>query len=235
MTAGHVRSILLFDLDGTIVLTGGAGLRAFDRTFRELFGKPGTLDGLRFHGRTDLQIIAEIFEAHFRRSPNEEEIGAFCTRYLGYLKEEVGRSTGYQVMPGIPALLETLSGREDVLVGLGTGNLEQAARIKLDRARLNHYFPFGGFGSDAADRREILRHGIARAKAIIGQPNAPCQVIVVGDTELDIASGKAVGALTVAVATGGDSMEILAAARPSCLLPDLGNPGPLLDLLSSHT
>lgn len=223
--------LLLFDLDGTLLLTGGAGIRAFHKTFRELFGLEVVTDGIRFHGRTDLEIIEDICQQGLRRLPTAEELQAICHCYLSHLQDEVTSSPGYRVMPGIPELLRILSHSPDVRLGLGTGNLEGAARIKLTRADLNRYFSFGGFGSDAKDRREVIRKAIERGKVLFGRTDEPVQVVVIGDTDLDVACGRAVGALTVAVATGGTSWETLIAARPDLLLRNLGDPRPFLALL----
>lgn len=224
--------LLLFDLDGTLILTGGAGIRAFHKTFRELFGAEVATDGIRFHGRTDLEIIEDICQKGLHRLPTAEELQAICHRYLAHLQDEVTSSPGYRVMPGIPELLRILSRFPDVRLGLGTGNLEGAARIKLARADLNRYFPFGGFGSDAKDRSEVLRKAMERGKALFGRTGEPVQAVVIGDTDLDVACGRAVGAVTVAVATGGTSWETLIAARPDHLLPDLTNPQAFLALLN---
>ena len=226
-----MKYLLLFDLDGTLILTGGAGIRAFHTTFRELFQVKVATDGIRFHGRTDLEIIEDICQTDLHRLPTPEELQAICDRYLAHLQDEVTSSPGYRVMPGIPELLRILSRFPDVRLGLGTGNLEGAARIKLARADLNRYFPFGGFGSDAKERREVLRKAVERGKALFGRTGESVQVVVIGDTDLDVACGREVGAVTVAVATGGDSWETLTAARPDHLLRDLADPRAFLALL----
>lgn len=223
-------SLLLFDVDGTLIHTGGAGIRAFQRTFSELFRVQVPTDGIRFHGRTDLEILEDIFVAGLARSPRPEEVQAICRRYLGYLHDEVPQSPGYRIMPGLPHLLEVLAGRDEVRLGLATGNLEVAARIKLSRADLNRYFSFGGFGSDAKDRTVLIRKAIDRGKNLVGGSHE-IRVIVIGDTDLDIACGRAAGAMTVAVATGGDSWEILQQASPDHLLEDLSRPEELLKIL----
>ncbi|MGH7426086.1 MAG: HAD family hydrolase, partial [Candidatus Methylomirabilales bacterium] len=161
-------SLLLFDVDGTLILTGGAGIRAFQRTFRELFRVTMATDGIRFHGRTDREILEDIFVAGFGRPPTSEQVESICHRYLECLQEEVPQSPGYRIMPGLPHLLEVLAARAEVRLGLATGNLEGAARIKLSRADLNRYFSFGGFGSDAKDRTVLIRKAIDRGKSLVG-------------------------------------------------------------------
>ncbi|MEK7854083.1 MAG: HAD hydrolase-like protein [candidate division NC10 bacterium] len=224
--------ILLFDLDGTLVLTGGAGVRALDRAFQDLYGLQDAGRGVPFHGRTDLRIIRDIVERKLHRPMGADEAVAICDRYLPYLEEEVQRSATYRVLPGVPALLTLLAARGDCLVGLGTGNVEAGARIKLARADLNRFFPFGGFGSDAEDRVELLRRAAARGEARRG-PGADglAQVVVIGDTHLDVESGRALGARTVAVATGGESAAALEQAKPDVLLADLSDAEAFLRIL----
>ncbi|MFQ5846130.1 MAG: HAD family hydrolase [Candidatus Methylomirabilales bacterium] len=224
--------LLLFDVDGTLIHTGGAGVRSFQRTFRELFGIEAVTEGIRFHGRTDLEITEDICAARLGRSPTPEEIEAICSRYLTHLREEVRLSPGYRIMPGLPGLLETLCGRADVRLGLATGNLEGAARVKLGRADLNRYFSFGGFASDAKDRTALIHKAIERGQTLVGRSQHGIQAIVIGDTDLDIACGREAGATTVAVATGGDSWETLLQAAPDHLLKDLSHPEELLAILS---
>lgn len=228
-----MTTLVLFDVDGTLILTGGAGIRAFQRTFRELFGIEAVTDGIRFHGRTDPDIIEDLFTAGLGRLPTPAEIQAICNRYLPYLHEEVCHSPGYRIMPGLPDLLEMLAGRPEFRLGLATGNLERGARIKLSRADLNRYFSFGGFGSDARDRTALIQKAIERGTSVLGQSNEAIRVVVIGDTDLDITCGRKAGATTVAVATGSDSWETLLQAAPDHLLKDLSRPEELLAILST--
>lgn len=224
--------ILLFDLDGTLLLTGGAGLRALDRAFLDLYGLEDAGRGVAFRGRTDLSIIRDIVEGKLRRALEAQDVEGVCARYLRYLEEEVPRSPAYRVLPGVSELLPLLAARGDCLLGLGTGNLEAGARIKLARADLNRFFPFGGFGSDAESRVEVLRQAVARGEAQRGPGrDGPSRVVVIGDTHLDVECGRALGARTVAVATGGVSAAALRRAGPDLLLPDLRDAGAFLEML----
>jgi phosphoglycolate phosphatase len=223
--------LLLFDVDGTLIQTGGAGIRAFRRTFQELFEIQVVTDRVRFHGRTDPEILEDLFAAELGRPPTTTEVRAICQRYLYYLDEEVPRSPGYRMMPGLPGLLELLVERTGVRIGLATGNLEEAARIKLHRADLNRFFSFGGFGSDAKDRTKLIRTAIERGQQHLRGPAPPIRVFVIGDTDLDITCGRAAGATTVAVATGGDTWETLRGASPDHLLQDLSRPEEFLAIL----
>lgn len=225
-------NLLLFDVDGTLILTGGAGIRSFQRTFRELFGQEAIIDGIRFHGRTDPEIVEDIFMQGFNRLPTPQELEAICTRYLDYLAEEVRHSPGYRVMPGLPNLLDVLAARPEVRMGLATGNLEGAARIKLSRADMNSYFSFGGYGSDAKDRTALIKKAIERGRTLLNRSDAAVRVFVIGDTDLDVVCGRAAGGTTVAVATGGDSWETLAQASPDYLLKDFSRPAEFLAILS---
>lgn len=210
--------LFLFDLDGTLLTTGGAGLRALDRAFERLRGVPRAMQGISAAGKTDPLIVREVFEKKVGRSPAPAELAAVCETYLEFLEEELRAAPGYRVMDGVPALLDELSLRGDVLVGLGTGNLEKGARLKLAPGGLNKYFAFGGFGSDSEDRPEVLRMAVRRAEERAARALAKEDVLVIGDTVLDVRAGRAIGARTVAVATGHVRRPELEAAGPDLFL-----------------
>ncbi len=220
MSTKVAQIILLFDIDGTLLSAGGADRRAVLRAFRELWDVDAAVEGLPVHGRTDPEIVEGIFRARLGRVPGATELELLQKRYLVHLEKELTTPTGFQVLPGVPHLLETLSSDSDVALGLATGNVEGAAKLKLRRAELLEKFRFGAFGSDAADRETLLRVAVERGKSLAKQ-TANIPVVVVGDTVLDISAGKRLKATTVAVATGGDSWTTLAAAAPDHLLPDL--------------
>ncbi|MEE9275080.1 MAG: HAD hydrolase-like protein [bacterium] len=224
--------ILLFDVDGTLLLSGGAGGRALEEAFEALFGAAGAMEGVRAHGRTDALICADMFRNGLGREGTEEEIRRLLDRYLERLPGAVAESADYRLLPGIPEVLDALGEREDVALGLGTGNIERGARIKLERGELNRYFPFGGFGSDAADRAGLIEAGFRRGEERSRERSPGAEIVrwVVGDTRLDVEAGRAAGARVVAVATGGDSLEELARAGPDHLFPDFagGNGLPAL-------
>ncbi|MBI4252504.1 MAG: HAD hydrolase-like protein [Candidatus Tectomicrobia bacterium] len=222
--------LILFDVDGTLLLSGGAGARALNDAFFDLFGTPGAMARVRPHGKTDPAICQEMFRLHLGREGTAEEAGRLMRRYLEILPACVAGSRNFHLMPGIPGVLDALAAREDVLLGLGTGNVEPGARTKLERGRLNGYFPFGGFGGDSADRAALLEAGFRRGEERAG---AGASVVrwVVGDTWRDVRAGRACGARTLAVATGGDTLHGLAEAAPDHLLADLRRAGDLLSLL----
>lgn len=182
------------------------------------------MDGILPHGKTDPGIIREIFLAR-PESMTHDSIPTALPRilesYLGFLHEEIEATSAYRILPGILGLLNALAGRRDVLIGLATGNVEAGARIKLERGNLNHFFEFGGFGSDSENRTELVRRGSDRAAALIGYQPDSRDVFVIGDTPRDIDAGREAGFMTVGVATGKYSREELAAAGATLAISDL--------------
>ena len=214
------HAIFLFDLDGTLVLTGGAGMRALERAFFEVLQIPQGLEGIRCDGKTDPAIVREMLRV--RGIEDETLIPRVLDRYLAFLEHEVACAAGYRVLPGVRECLEYLAAQQTALCGLGTGNLERGAFIKLARADLNRFFSFGGYSSDSDDRPELVRLALGRARQMLADPDSPA--LVIGDTPLDIAAGKAAAALTLGVATGNYSVEALQACGADLALPDLGEP-----------
>ena len=207
--------LLLFDIDGTLILTGGAATRAVNRAFNKIYGIDKAMDGIRPEGNTDPAILREIFHKRIGRDLLAEELNIVFKEYVLFLREEVANSHGYTIMPGIKNLIQALSKRKDVLLGIATGNIEEGAHIKLERAGLNSYFKFGGFGSDSEDREELIRIAIERGKKLLNQDKRVDEkVFVIGDTPLDIIHGRAAGARTVAVATGSYSVSDLEKYEP---------------------
>jgi phosphoglycolate phosphatase-like HAD superfamily hydrolase len=225
--------VLLFDVDGTLLLSGGAGRRALDGAFEELFGVPEAMKGISPNGLTDSIICREMFRTRLKREGTGEECGRLLSRYAGLLGQAVDESEGFTLMPGIPALLEALSSRPDVMLGLGTGNIEQGARIKLGRAGLNRYFSFGGFGCDAAERAPLIEAGFRRGEKMAEKTHPGAEAVrwVIGDTRHDVEAGRACGARVVAVATGGVGREALAAAKPDYLFADFSEPDGFMSML----
>ncbi len=227
-----VGKVLLFDLDWTLIYTGGAGVRALDHAFENLFGVPQAMKKVTPDGKTDPAICREMIRVHLSREPEDGEIEKLCRGYLDRLAEEIPDGPGYRVLPGIPELLEALSHEERVLLGLGTGNLEEGARIKLARAGLMKYFQFGGYGSDSEDRPTVLRTAVKRVEILAGRTFAQKEVIVIGDNIRDVQAGQAIGAMTVAVATGPMKHEELAKAGPDHLFHDLSDTHRVLSVLA---
>jgi phosphoglycolate phosphatase-like HAD superfamily hydrolase len=228
-----MMKLILFDLDGTLVSTGGAGLRALDVAFLSLQRLARASEGISFAGRVDPAIIKDIFQTKLRRTPSENELRSLADHYLTALAMELASADHYRILDGVEALLAALAARPDVFLALGTGNLERGARLKLERSGLNSYFVIGGFGSDAEDRAEVLRIGVRRAEEKAGRPFAPRDVFVVGDTPYDVAAGRALGAVTVAVGSGHAAREELLAAGPDHFLPSLKEKDAFLGLLAA--
>jgi phosphoglycolate phosphatase len=196
---------VLWDIDGTLITTGGAGAIAWQRAFQELYDVEANIDEHTRAGMTDPEITEIIFAEVVGREGTPEEHAAVVERYLSYMPEAVAESPGYRVMPGIEEILPRLA-EAGVVQGIVSGNVEPAARIKLERADLNRYLSFGGFGSDARDRTEVTRHAIERGGEAAGAPLDLAATISVGDTPRDITAGHGAGIRVVGVATGSYSI-----------------------------
>jgi phosphoglycolate phosphatase len=216
--------LVLFDVDGTLISTRGAGMKAFYRALKHIFDVDVNEEVIRPDGKTDPLILKELL-AYFNLAGKWQDKTAndLFSSYLAYLEEEMGhaREEGLiKVLPGVVELLRTLSGQQDFCVGLVTGNLEKGAYIKLENAGLNGYFRFGGYGSDFEDRTVLTQIGIRRGTQAVA-PQAVENSFVIGDTPLDILHGHAAGADVIAVASAKYSMEELHAESPDLLVPDL--------------
>jgi len=205
--------LLLFDVDATLILTGGAGIHALNRAFQELYNIQTAMQDVAPHGKTDPAIVREVLCKRFGIDrADDRTVAAILEAYVRYLQDEVENSNKYEVLPGIIEILEGLQLRNDVLLGLATGNIETGARIKLRRGNLNRFFSFGGFGSDSEDRAGLVRRAAEKAVAHGGEPVRNEDVYVIGDTPRDIEAGREAGFRTVGVATGYYSVDQLFAA-----------------------
>lgn len=213
--------LFLFDLDGTLVSTGGAGLRALDQAFHKVYGIPDTVKNLNPCGKTDPAIFREMIRKYLERDMNPSDFENLSSTYLSFLQSEVNASQRKKILKGVSEFLDHLAQRKDILLALGTGNLETGARIKLAPLDLNKYFAFGGFGSDAEERSEVLQHGRRRAEKSLSRKFEDSSVYVIGDTVLDVAAARRAGFQAVAVASGAYSTEILAESNPDYLWPDM--------------
>ena len=202
--------LLLFDVDATLISTGGAGLRALNRAFKKLLDLESAMLDIAPHGKTDPAIVREVFQKRMKEaSATETVISEVIEMYVEYLRDEIDRSDTYQVLPGIRDILAEMRTRADVLMGLATGNVESGARIKLQRGGLNEFFSFGGYGSDAELRADLVRRAAERAERRHGSRIAGSDTFVIGDTPLDIEAGRRAGFKTVGVATGQFSVDQL--------------------------
>jgi len=212
--------MVLFDIDGTLLHTTGAGVRALKRMFATEFDCPDPFDGYSFSGRTDPGILRDAFQRLYGRGPTSEETSRALGSYLRFLEDDLA-TCDVKVLPGVGPLLERLAA-DGIPTGLATGNVEEGARLKLSAGGILHYFRFGGFGSDAEHRGELTRTGIARGRALAG-PVPDHSVFIVGDSPLDVSAARYAGVRCLAVMTGWTPREEMEAAGPDLLLDDLSD------------
>jgi phosphoglycolate phosphatase len=218
-THSAIRAVL-FDIDGTLLYTGGAGAVAWQRAFEELHRVEANIEEHTHAGMTDPEIAEIVFREVIGRDGSEEERAQAIANYLAHLEAAVNESAGYEVKPGIEPLLTRLAG-QGILLGIVTGNIEAAAHLKLARGGLNRYFAFGGYGSDSRDRTELTRKGIERGGEVAGGALDLEATIAVGDTPRDVVAGHGAGIRVVGVATGRYSVEELAGADADWAIPDV--------------
>ena len=216
---------VLFDVDGTLVDTGGAGARSWRYAFNELYGIAADIGSYSNAGMTDPEVARRTFAATVGREPTNSELARLFATYLLRLSDEVAVSPACRVLAGTQETLRSLVDR-GTLLGIVSGAMEGAARVKLARGRLNRFFLFGGYGSDSPDRVRLTRAAMARAEALHGRDLEPTDFYVVGDTPLDISAARGAGARSVGVASGKYSLDELRAAGADHLLSSLEDPFP---------
>ena len=220
------RHLVLFDIDGTLLLTAGAGRRAITAAVAEAIGHSPAFHGIRFDGKTDPQIVAELLSAAGHEPPHaDEHVQALCRRYVTLLEQElVAPDTATTVMPGIHAVLDRLTQHDATVLGLLTGNLAEGAALKLRAAGIAPArFAVGAYGSDSACRADLPAIAAARAERYFGRAPHGHEVVIIGDTPADVTCGSAIGARAVAVATGGYSVDDLASYGPHAVFADLSD------------
>jgi phosphoglycolate phosphatase-like HAD superfamily hydrolase len=223
--AGEYR-ILLFDIDGTLVSTGGAGAVAWKQAFQELHGIPADIGEFTDAGMTDPDVGAKTFEAVLHRKPTRHELAQLIQRRLEHLPEAVAESDGYRVLPGVPERLKQLS-RDGHLLGIITGNGDGAAHIKLVRGDLNRWFTFGAYAGAGSERSDIVREAVERGEAMLGRDVPNTEIYVIGDTPLDIEAAHAAGCTAIGVATGHYGADALRDAGADHVLETLEEELPL--------
>jgi phosphoglycolate phosphatase len=223
---GRMTRVYLFDIDGTLIRSGGAGKAAMEAALAAVFGFTGDTDGVPFAGRTDRAIGRDLLQ-RVGADPTDANWRLFLDEYFRVLPDCLHRIGG-RVLPGVTRLLDGLADRGDAAVGLLTGNARRGAELKLTHFGLWERFAFGGYGDDCEDRDEVARAAVLDANRHLGRVAEPSSLWVIGDTPFDVRCARAVGAVAVAVATGWHTPEALAAERPDVLLADLLDPSPLL-------
>jgi phosphoglycolate phosphatase len=217
--------VVLFDIDETLVHTGGAGARSWAWAFDQLYGIPADIGAHTSAGETDPQVGRATFRAVLHREPSHDDLARLYAKYLWHLSEEIWTSPGYRVLDGAEDLLRRL-GEAGVLIGVISGAMEGAAHLKLQPGKLNRYFIFGAYGSDSPDRTELTRVGIAKAARLHGRDLSKEEVYVVGDTPRDIEGAHAAGATAIGVASGHYNAEELHDAEADHVLKSLSQPFP---------
>ncbi len=222
--------VWLFDIDGTLITSGGAGQAAMAAAMAESFGTEPDASAVAFAGRTDRSIVSDLFRHHgVKETPSN--LASFFAAYLRQLNTTLECRDG-GVLPGVQIWLDQLASRDSTHIGLLTGNLQHGARRKLKHYQLWHYFGFGGFGDDHLDRDDVAREALTAAERHTDQSIDVSQVWVVGDTPSDIKCARAIGANVVAVATGKHTRSQLRESGPDVLLDDLSDATSLEPLLS---
>ena len=227
-----MSKVVLFDIDGTLVLTGGAGMRAMNRACEDIAGATDALHDVPVAGRTDWIILHDAMRK-LGRELEAELLDTIRSQYVEYLQEEIQhRGQGIKsVLPGVRELLDRLDSRDDVFLGLVTGNFVEGARIKLEYFDLWRYFRCGAYGEDAKDRNALVPVALERARACGLNGTSGHHVLVVGDTPHDVACARAAGAVPVGVATGSYTVEQIRASGADIVFPDLSDPEAFLALL----
>jgi phosphoglycolate phosphatase len=229
-----LRKLVLFDIDGTILLTAGAGRRAIVAALSAEVGRSEAFDRIRFDGKTDPQIVAEMLEAVGAEEPREAaRVARLCQAYVSHLEAELERpTTRTTLMPGVPELLDRLEARNDVVLGLLTGNVERGAALKLRSGGIApERFRVGAYGSDAAHRPDLASIAARRAEALFGCVPRGAEVVVIGDTPADVACGAGIEARALGVATGAYSVSDLEACGAHAVFLDLSETDVVLDAI----
>jgi phosphoglycolate phosphatase-like HAD superfamily hydrolase len=216
-----IKILLLWDIDGTLLTAGGAGMRALQVALQRVFSIHGSINDIDFAGRTDRWIMRQIF-TKFGLPAVEENFSRLTDGYVAALPEQLA-DRGVKLLPGVPALLETAIDRGDIALGLLTGNLRRGAEAKLSSRDLWRYFPFGAFADDSEDRDQLGPHALRRARAQHGVDFAPANTWVIGDTPHDVVCARAFGARAVAVATGQHQFAQLQSLQPDAVFQDLAD------------
>ncbi|WP_375745684.1 haloacid dehalogenase-like hydrolase [Corallococcus interemptor] len=225
-------TVLLFDIDGTLVTTGGAGRRAMGLAFEQLHQRRDACDGFSMSGMTDRAIVRKGLGI-IGQPDTEDTISAVIDAYVAHLGLEVPKvdAREYRLHPGMREAVMEARSRTGFAVGLGTGNVRAGAKVKLDRVNIHDQFAFGGFGCDFEDRVALIRHGAQAGAAQLGERLEACRVVIIGDTPKDVAAAKGIGAETIGVGTGNFTAQALRDAGAEWAFADFSAPGAMEALL----
>ena len=225
-----MRFLLLWDIDGTLIASGGAGMRALQAALKNVFGVDGSLADIDFAGRTDTWIMRAVLQK-FALPATQEAFERFFAGYVTALPAELD-NPGARVLPGVRDLLAAAAARGDIAQGLLTGNRRRGAEVKLAYHGLWEHFAFGAYADDSEQRNDLGPHAVRRAREHHGIAFPADRTWVIGDTPHDIACGRVIGARTLAVGTGGSTVEQLRAHGPDAVLPDLADADAFWKLLT---
>jgi phosphoglycolate phosphatase len=232
-TKTSAKKLILWDIDGTLIVSHGAGVRAMEKALTRRFGVACDLRRIDWAGRTDSWITGEVFR-HVGLPDTPQNAHDFLDAYLELLPHELAAGPQGRVLPGVLELLETLHHRPDVAQGLLTGNLRRGAEFKLTHYKVWHYFEFGAFADDSPRRNDLGPHALRRAKERHTVDFAPRQTFVIGDTPHDIECGKVIGARTIGVATGRYGVAELAAHEPTAAFKDFSDTAAFLRVIDAE-
>ncbi len=227
-----MKKLILWDIDGTLIVSHGAGARAMEKALTKRFNVTCSLGMIDWAGRTDRWITGEVFR-HVGLPDTPQNAHDYLETYLELLPAELRDGPQGQVLPGIFDLLEILHHRPDVAQGLLTGNLRRGAEFKLTHYKVWHYFEFGAFADDSPRRNDLGPHALRRAHERHAVEFAPADTFIIGDTPHDIECGRVIGAKTIGVATGRHSMEELSAHAPTAVFKDFSDPAAFLRVVDA--
>ncbi|HNW44704.1 MAG TPA: HAD hydrolase-like protein [Elusimicrobiales bacterium] len=223
--------IILFDIDGTLIKAGGAGARALNHAVKAMTGHPEACKSFQLQGATDAANFENTYKAGAGRKPTKKEMALLTRKYVGRLPHEVRASVAaknYSTVKGVEKFLATLSGRKDVLIGLGTGNLKVGAFIKLEPSGLMKHFAFGGYGCDSHHRCKVLEKAVERAAEIAGAEIKCNEVYVIGDTHRDVEAAKEAGYHSGAVLDGFGEERAVMRSNPELIARNFSDMKPWL-------
>ena len=229
-----MKRLVLFDIDETMISSDGAGRRAIAKILNEHYGVPEEAMNISMSGKTDPQILREIFQACDKVSTFEANMTHVLELYLGVLEDEIKRSRYYIVHDGVIELLDELTGLDHAFLGLLTGNIERGARMKLAHFDLNRYFPIGAYGSDSANRLDLPAVARERAQKHFDENFEPHELVIIGDSIFDVMCAKSFGARSIAVNTGRTTWEELEKQEPDYLFKSLKDTATVLDAINKE-